>query len=64
LFNVFFTIIRCIGARFAGFAQKALADVKMNGFFGNAGSLDQLANLHVYLGWYDEGSDFKMLGKR
>jgi hypothetical protein len=32
----------------------------MDGFFGNAGSLDQLAYLHDYLGWYDEGSDRNM----
>ena len=29
----------------------------MDGFLGYTDSFDQLAYLHDYLGWYDEGSD-------
>jgi hypothetical protein len=35
----------------------------MDGLFGNTGLLDQLANLHGYLGWFDEASDRNMLLK-
>ena len=55
LFDVIFVIICDINSGFAGLSKQTFMDIKVNGFFGNAGTFNQGADPHLFLdknyGW-------------
>ena len=46
LINIAFAVFSGIDSGFAGLAQQAFADIKVNGFFGDAGFFDEFADFH------------------
>lgn len=63
LFDVIFVIICDINSGFVRLPKQTFTDIKMNGFFGNAGTFNHGADLHLFLdrnyGWW--GNDNQLI---